>query len=53
MVYSGGLNGLNGLVYSGPNTVHEILAIKISEKMLTQQKFNRFHRIQYLISLKQ
>ena len=30
-------------------TVHEILAIKISKKMLTQQKFNKILRIHILI----
>ena len=34
-------------------TVHEILAIKISKQMLTQQKFNKILRLQTLISLKQ
>ena len=34
-------------------TVHEILAIKISKKMLTQQKFNKILRLQTLISPKQ
>ena len=31
-------------------TDHEILAIKISKKMLTQQKFNKMFRLQTLIS---
>ena len=30
-------------------TIHEILVIKISKKMLTQQKFNTIHRLQTLI----
>ena len=34
-------------------TVHEILAIKISKKMLTQQKFNKILRLETLISPKQ
>ena len=34
-------------------TAHEILAIKISEKILTQQKFHKVLRLQTLISLKQ
>ena len=33
-------------------TVHEILAIKISKTMLTQQKFNKVLRFQTLISSK-
>ena len=33
-------------------TVHEILTIKISEKMLTQQTFNKILRLQTLIFLK-
>ena len=31
-------------------TVHEILTIKISKKMLTQQKFNKIFRLQTVIS---
>ena len=31
-------------------TVYKILAIKISEKMLTQQKFNKILRLETLIS---
>ena len=34
-------------------TVHEILVIKISKKILTQQEFNKIHQFQILISLKQ
>ena len=34
-------------------TVHEILAIKVSKDMLTQQKFNKILRLQTLISPKQ
>ena len=34
-------------------TAHEILAIKTSIKMLTQQKFNKNFRLQILISPKQ
>ena len=33
-------------------TIHEILAIKISKEMLTQQKFNKTLRFQTLISQK-
>ena len=35
------------------NNIHEILAIKKSKKMLTQQKLNKFFWLQTLISLKQ
>ena len=34
-------------------TAHEILAIKISKKVLTQQEFNKIYRPQTLISPKQ
>ena len=34
-------------------TVHEVLVINISKKMLTQQKCNKILEIQTLISLKQ
>ena len=34
-------------------TVHEILVIKISKQLLTQQKFNKVHQFQILISPKQ
>ena len=33
-------------------TIHEILVIKISKKVLTQQKFNKILRVQTLISPK-
>ena len=32
--------------------IHEILALKISKKMLTQQKFNKILRLQTLVSPK-
>ena len=34
-------------------TAHEILAIKISKKILAQQEFNKIYRLQTLISPKQ
>ena len=33
-------------------TIHEILAIKISKAILTQQKFNKIRRFQTLMSSK-
>ena len=42
----------NDMVYRGLSTVHEILAIKISKTMLTQQKFNKVLRFQTPISAK-
>ena len=44
----------NGVWFIGvQGTVHEILAIEIWKKMLTQQKFNKIFRLQTLISPKQ
>ena len=43
----------NGMVFRGLGTVHEITAIKVSKKMLTQQKIKKIFRLQTLISSKQ
>ena len=43
----------NARFIGASTTVHEILAIKISRKMLIQQKFNKIFRLQTLISTKQ
>ena len=43
----------NGMVYRVRATIHKILAIKVSKKMLTQQKFNKILQLQTLIFPKQ
>ena len=43
----------NGMVYRVPSQRYEIVAFKISKKMLTQLKFNKILQFQILISPKQ
>ena len=43
----------NVMVFRGLSHIHEMIAIKISKKMMTQQKFSKILRLQTLISPKQ
>ena len=42
----------NGMVYRVPSQRYEIVAFKISKKMLTQLKFNKILQFQILLSPK-